>query len=95
MHVLTNKLSMILIIAILLQTKINNMVKEHQTAYGLISDGLIFLAHTNTHLMIQISVEKLVDQVNKKLLMIVLALSNKHLVILRMVLTLFVCRLVI
>ena len=86
---------MILIIAILLQTKINNMVKEHQTAYGLISDGLIFLAHTNTHLMIQISVEKLVDQVNKKLLMIVLALSNKHLVILRMVLTLFVCRLVI
>ena len=71
------------------------MVKEHQTAYGLISDGLIFLAHTNTHLMIQISVEKLVDQVNKKLLMIVLALSNKHLVILRMVLTLFVCRLVI
>ena len=71
------------------------MVKEHQTAYGLISDGLIFLAHTNTHLMIQISVEKLVDQVNKKLLMIVLALSNKHLMILRMVLTLFVCRLVI
>ena len=95
MHVLTNKLSMILIIAILLQNKINNMVKEHQTAYGLISDGLIFLAHTNTHLMIQISVEKLVDQVNKKLLMIVLALSNKHLMILRMVLTLFVCRLVI
>ena len=95
MHVLTNKLSMILIIAILLQTKINNMVKEHQTAYGLISDGLIFLAHTNTHLMIQISVEKLVDQVNKKLLMIVLALSNKHLMILRMVLTLFVCRLAI
>ena len=86
---------MILIIAILLQTKINNMVKEHQTAYGLISDGLIFLAHTNTHLMIQISVEKLVDQVNKKLLMIVLALSNKHLMILRMVLTLFVCRLAI
>ena len=71
------------------------MVKEHQTAYGLISDGLIFLAHTNTHLMIQISVEKLVDQVNKKLLMIVLALSNKHLMILRMVLTLFVCRLAI
>ena len=71
------------------------MVKEHQTAYGLISDGLIFLAHTNTHLMIQISVEKLVDQVNKKYLMIVRALSNKHLMILRMVLTLFVCRLVI
>ena len=71
------------------------MDKEHQTAYGLISDGLIFLAHTNTHLMIQISVEKLVDQVNKKLLMIVLALSNKHLKILRMVLTLFVCRLAI
>ena len=86
---------MIRIIATLLQTKINNMVKEHKTAYGLITDGLIFLAHSNTHLMIQISVEKLVDQVNKKLLMIVLALSNKHLVILRMVLTLFVCRLVI
>ena len=71
------------------------MVKEHQTAYGLNSDGLIFLAHTNKHLMIQISVEKLVDQVNKKLLMIVLALSNKHLMILRMVFTLFVCRLAI
>ena len=86
---------MIRIIATLLQTKINNMDKEQQTAFGLISDGLIFLAHTNTHLMIQISVEKLVDQVNKKLLMIVLALSNKHLMILRMVLTLFVCRLAI
>ena len=71
------------------------MVKEHQTAYGLNSDGLISLAHTNTHLMIQISVEKLVDQVNKKLLMIVRALSNKHLMILRMVLTLSVCQLVI
>ena len=55
---------MILIIAILLQTQTNNMVKEHQTAYGLITDGLIFLAHTNTHLMIQISVEELVDQVS-------------------------------
>ena len=86
---------MIRIIATLLQTKINNMDKEQQTAFGLISDGLIFLAHTNTHLMIQISVEKLVDQVNKKYLMIVRALSNKHLMILRMVLTLFVCRLVI
>ena len=40
------------------------MVKEHKTAYGLITDGLIFLAHTNTHLMIQISVEELVDQVS-------------------------------
>jgi len=40
------------------------MVKEHQTVYGLITDGLIFLAHTNTHLMIQISVEELVDQVS-------------------------------
>ena len=71
------------------------MVKEHQTAYGLIKDGLIFLAHTNTHLMIQISVEKLVDQVNKKYQMIVRALTNKHLMILRMVLMLFVCQLVI
>ena len=86
---------MIRIIATLLQTKINNMDKEQQTAFGLISDGLIFLAHSNKHLMIQISVEKLVDQVNKKYLMIVRALSNKHLMILRMVLTLFVCRLVI
>ena len=85
---------MILIIAILLQNKINNMVKEHQTAYGLISDGLIFLAHSNTLLMIQITVEKLVDQVNKKYQMIVRALSNKHLMILRMVFTLFVCLLV-
>ena len=62
--VLTNKLSMTLINAIQLQTQTNNMVKEHQTAYGLITDGLIFLAHTNTHLMIQISVEELVDQVS-------------------------------
>ena len=71
------------------------MVKEHQTAYGLITDGLIILAHTNTHLMIQISVEKLVDQAYKKYLMIVRALTNKHLMILRMVFPLFVCRLVI
>ena len=71
------------------------MVKEHQTAYGLITDGLIFLAHTNTHLMTQISADKLVNQVNNEYLMIVRALTNKHLMILRMVFTLFVCRLVI
>ena len=45
--------------------------------------------------MIQISVDKLVDQASKKYLMIVLALSNKHLMILKMVFKLSACQLVI
>jgi len=49
---------------------------------------------TYTLLMIQISVDKLVDQASKKYLMIVLALSNKHLMILKMVFKLSACQLV-
>jgi len=45
-------------------------------------------------LMIQISVDKLANQANyKKLLMTALALSNKHLMILKMVSTLSACQL--